>query len=178
MFPQVGRREIIWDLQRNGGSVSATTERILGRGLDAVSASVSMYYAYTFRSPGNLTWMRSPDGTIEGAAPSYSCCLCVGIERISKTSAKQSFSPFADPHSATTLPFLLAAQINGITANHRYTTTATTFLSTSLAPSLSSSLARHRPSIHNILKTRATRPDHKIQPFLQNPDPGQSRPKH
>ncbi|MCJ1393100.1 hypothetical protein MMC18_005972 [Xylographa bjoerkii] len=34
MFPQVGRREIIWDLQRNGGSVAATTERILGRGLE------------------------------------------------------------------------------------------------------------------------------------------------
>ncbi|MCJ1460727.1 hypothetical protein MMC28_011109 [Mycoblastus sanguinarius] len=32
MFPQIGRREIIWDLQRNGGSVAATTERILGRG--------------------------------------------------------------------------------------------------------------------------------------------------
>ncbi|MCJ1426685.1 hypothetical protein MMC29_004588 [Sticta canariensis] len=35
MFPQVGRREIMWDLQRNGGSVAATTERILGgRGLE------------------------------------------------------------------------------------------------------------------------------------------------
>ncbi|MCJ1234352.1 hypothetical protein MMC14_002313 [Varicellaria rhodocarpa] len=30
MFPQVGRREIMWDLQRNGGSVAATSERILG----------------------------------------------------------------------------------------------------------------------------------------------------
>lgn len=38
MFPQVGRREIMWDLQRNGGSVAATTERILGgRGLEVVS---------------------------------------------------------------------------------------------------------------------------------------------
>lgn len=39
MFPQIGRREIIWDLQRNGGSVAATTERILSRGrLDQVRA--------------------------------------------------------------------------------------------------------------------------------------------
>lgn len=38
MFPQVSRRNIMWDLQRNGGSVAATTERILsGRGLDNVS---------------------------------------------------------------------------------------------------------------------------------------------
>lgn len=38
MFPQVGRREIQWDLQRNGGSPAATTERILsGRGLEVVS---------------------------------------------------------------------------------------------------------------------------------------------
>ncbi|KAI9706940.1 MAG: hypothetical protein M1820_004526 [Bogoriella megaspora] len=36
MFPQLSRRDIMWDLQRNGGSVQATTERILGgRGLDA-----------------------------------------------------------------------------------------------------------------------------------------------
>ncbi|RJE21059.1 AMFR protein [Aspergillus sclerotialis] len=35
MFPQLSTRDIIWDLQRNGGSVAATTERILtGRGLE------------------------------------------------------------------------------------------------------------------------------------------------
>lgn len=38
MFPQLSPREIMWDLQRNGGSVAATTERILtGRGLEPVS---------------------------------------------------------------------------------------------------------------------------------------------
>lgn len=37
MFPQLSTREIMWDLQRNGGNVAATTERILsGRGLDMV----------------------------------------------------------------------------------------------------------------------------------------------
>jgi CUE domain len=37
MFPQLSRRDIMWDLQRNGGSVTATTERVLaGRGLDRV----------------------------------------------------------------------------------------------------------------------------------------------
>lgn len=37
MFPQYGRREVMWELMRNGGSVQATTERILGgRGLDPV----------------------------------------------------------------------------------------------------------------------------------------------
>ncbi|KAE8144781.1 hypothetical protein BDV25DRAFT_166070 [Aspergillus avenaceus] len=35
MFPQLSTRDIIWDLQRNGGNVAATTERILnGRGLE------------------------------------------------------------------------------------------------------------------------------------------------
>ncbi|CAG7968206.1 unnamed protein product [Penicillium olsonii] len=35
MFPQMNTRDIMWDLQRNGGSVPATTERILtGRGLE------------------------------------------------------------------------------------------------------------------------------------------------
>ena len=41
MFPQVSRRSIMWDLQRNGGNVVATTERILsGRGLEVVSLPV------------------------------------------------------------------------------------------------------------------------------------------
>lgn len=35
MFPQLSTRDIMWDLQRNGGCVAATTERILtGRGLE------------------------------------------------------------------------------------------------------------------------------------------------
>lgn len=38
MFPQLDRRTIMWDLQRNGGSVQATSERVLtGRGLEVVS---------------------------------------------------------------------------------------------------------------------------------------------
>jgi coupling of ubiquitin conjugation to ER degradation protein 1 len=41
MFPQVPRRNIMWDLQRNGGNLAATTERILsGRGLETVSLPV------------------------------------------------------------------------------------------------------------------------------------------
>jgi hypothetical protein len=40
MFPQLSRRDIAWDLQRNGGNASATTERVLGgRGLDTVRSS-------------------------------------------------------------------------------------------------------------------------------------------
>lgn len=43
MFPQLSRRDIMWDLQRNGGSVQATTERILGgRGLEVVGLSYSV----------------------------------------------------------------------------------------------------------------------------------------
>lgn len=38
MFPQLNRRDIAWDLQRNGGNAAATTERVLsGRSLDTVS---------------------------------------------------------------------------------------------------------------------------------------------
>lgn len=42
MFPQLSRRDIMWDLQRNRGSVQATTERLLtGRGLDPVCSPQS-----------------------------------------------------------------------------------------------------------------------------------------
>ncbi|KAK1759447.1 hypothetical protein QBC47DRAFT_371986 [Echria macrotheca] len=34
MFPQVERRAVLWDLQRTGGSVAATTERILAGRLE------------------------------------------------------------------------------------------------------------------------------------------------
>jgi len=41
MFPQLSRRDIMWDLQRNGGSVAATTERVLaGRGLERVCSAI------------------------------------------------------------------------------------------------------------------------------------------
>jgi coupling of ubiquitin conjugation to ER degradation protein 1 len=39
MFPQVDRRTILWDLQRNGGSIAATTERILAGRMETVSLS-------------------------------------------------------------------------------------------------------------------------------------------
>lgn len=38
MFPQLSRRDIEWDLVRNGGSAQATIEKVLRRGrLDNVS---------------------------------------------------------------------------------------------------------------------------------------------
>jgi coupling of ubiquitin conjugation to ER degradation protein 1 len=37
MFPQADRRSILWDLQRNGGNIQNTTERILAGRLDTVS---------------------------------------------------------------------------------------------------------------------------------------------
>jgi len=44
MFPQLSRRDIMWDLQRNRGSVQATIERVLGGGrLDAVSTIPSPF---------------------------------------------------------------------------------------------------------------------------------------
>ena len=36
MFPQADRRSILWDLQRNGGNIQNTTERILAGRLDTV----------------------------------------------------------------------------------------------------------------------------------------------
>lgn len=53
MFPQLGRREILWDLHRNGGNVAATTERILAeRGLEVVSRHV-----YDWGSPARWGWV-------------------------------------------------------------------------------------------------------------------------
>lgn len=46
MFPQVDRRTLLWDLQRTGGSVAATTERILAGRLETVSPPPSLFCSY------------------------------------------------------------------------------------------------------------------------------------
>lgn len=53
MFPQLSTRDIMWDLQRNGGSVAATTERILaGRGLETVRvATLMLSFMIPYSSP-------------------------------------------------------------------------------------------------------------------------------
>ena len=64
MFPQVSRRSIMWDLQRNGGNVVATTERILsGRGLEVVSLAGFLWPGVAIRS------------LVRESAPIYECYL-------------------------------------------------------------------------------------------------------
>ncbi len=46
MFPQVERRMVLWDLQRTGGSVAATTERILAGRLETVRSSLLRFLLY------------------------------------------------------------------------------------------------------------------------------------
>jgi hypothetical protein len=41
MFPQVDRRTLLWDLQRTGGNMAATTERVLAGRLETVSTSLT-----------------------------------------------------------------------------------------------------------------------------------------
>src|SRR5947207_7527341 len=59
MFPQLNRRSIMLDLQRNGGNIAATTERVLnGRGLDTVCPSFIV-----------LRGLLAPNADIETTAP-------------------------------------------------------------------------------------------------------------
>jgi len=64
MFPQVSRRNIMWDLQRNGGNVVATTERILsGRGLEVPPQSFQPplpVQASSQTSPSSITTSAKP----------------------------------------------------------------------------------------------------------------------
>lgn len=49
MFPQVERRTILWDLQRNGGSIAATTEKILSGTIQPVSLAHAHWRAVCSR---------------------------------------------------------------------------------------------------------------------------------
>lgn len=51
MFPQLDRRTILWDLQRNGGSISATTERVLSGRMETVSIYLSIYLSIYAHHP-------------------------------------------------------------------------------------------------------------------------------
>lgn len=42
MFPQADRRHLLWDLQRNGGNIQSTTERVLAGRLETVREAVSL----------------------------------------------------------------------------------------------------------------------------------------
>lgn len=44
MFPQVERRTILWDLQRNGGNVQTTSERILAGRIETVSSFFFFFF--------------------------------------------------------------------------------------------------------------------------------------
>ncbi|KAI1618654.1 hypothetical protein EDD37DRAFT_275895 [Exophiala viscosa] len=56
MFPQLSRRDIIWDLHRNGGSVQATTERVLmGQSLEPAPPSFQPPSTYMPTSPDTTT---------------------------------------------------------------------------------------------------------------------------
>lgn len=46
MFPQVDRRTILWDLQRNGGSIAATTEKILSGTIQQVSCKTRSLFPF------------------------------------------------------------------------------------------------------------------------------------
>jgi len=48
MFPQLSRRDIEWDLQRNGGSVQATTERVLRDGRLSLVRSQALFVLETY----------------------------------------------------------------------------------------------------------------------------------
>jgi len=50
MFPQLSRGEIEWDLQRNGGSVQATTERVLRDGRLSLVRSQALFFPDTYFS--------------------------------------------------------------------------------------------------------------------------------
>lgn len=55
MFPQMERRVILWDLQRTGGNIAATTERILAGRME----SVRSFFPFSSFSPPYFTFFLS-----------------------------------------------------------------------------------------------------------------------
>jgi coupling of ubiquitin conjugation to ER degradation protein 1 len=76
MFPQLNRRDVMWDLQRNGGSVAATTERILtGRGLETVSGVLRPFIQSFTLLPSIRGATTLVNGRTMQLCPFANCCL-------------------------------------------------------------------------------------------------------
>ncbi|KAI4183024.1 MAG: hypothetical protein L6R41_005634 [Letrouitia leprolyta] len=113
MFPQLSRRDIQWDLQRNGGSVQATTERVLsGRGLERVCLSIY------FPHPGSTSGIKfytpatSPARTLSNPkASSANQSLHIqpppSFQPIQPPSTSSSTTPAAPPPPKNSHPDLI-----------------------------------------------------------------------
>lgn len=81
VFPQLDRRSIAWDLQRNGGNVSATTERVLGgRGLERPPPSFrpEIPEAPVVRSASGSTAVKTPNAAHQDLIQRYGLQARVG----------------------------------------------------------------------------------------------------
>lgn len=61
MFPQVDRRTILWDLQRNGNSIAATSDRILAGRMETVSFATMVFSRPCIDRGVGLTWGIAPN---------------------------------------------------------------------------------------------------------------------
>ncbi|KAI9720202.1 MAG: hypothetical protein M1812_003020 [Candelaria pacifica] len=93
MFPQADRRDIQWDLQRNGGSMAATTERLIaGRSLDIPPPSFQPQPPYP-----------SPNPSIQNAAKPALPNLITRYNLSSKLNASESSAlPSSSPSNTGT----------------------------------------------------------------------------
>jgi coupling of ubiquitin conjugation to ER degradation protein 1 len=97
MFPQLSRRDIMWDLQRNGGSVAATTERVLGgRGLERVRVTFLCVFSIRTVScfPTQLTLYSQ-------APPSFQPVVPVSTNAVSTAAIASVIPKAAEPDLIT-----------------------------------------------------------------------------
>lgn len=105
MFPQVDRRTILWDLQRNGGSIAATTEKILSGTIQLVSCTPTAFPDFLLLlllSPPSqkrsckLTFYlggKKPPITFQPPPPPGSAAASSGPQSSSASSAKPGEKP-------------------------------------------------------------------------------------
>ncbi|RAH46856.1 CUE domain-containing protein [Aspergillus brunneoviolaceus CBS 621.78] len=91
MFPQLSHREIMWDLQRNGGNMAATTERILtGRGLEVPPPSFQPQIAIPTPTAPVQPAAAAPKADGQDLISRYNLRSKVGADEDAATSQAQS----------------------------------------------------------------------------------------
>ncbi|KAI1505298.1 hypothetical protein F5X99DRAFT_368963 [Biscogniauxia marginata] len=69
MFPQVERRTILWDLQRTGGNIMATTERILAGRLETPPITFQVPPPPPSPAPTSIAQTPAPKAPVKPAEP-------------------------------------------------------------------------------------------------------------
>ena len=102
MFPQVDRRTVLWNLQRDGNNVASTTERILAGRMETVSSyittSPALFLGSILFTDADIYLLVAPDNLPASAPAGLSRCDIIHVTRTDAIEAGREAGPAGPNH--------------------------------------------------------------------------------